>query len=338
MTFTHSLPGEEAPIVLQHLSAVEFLSVAYPTLRRHEESANIVLAHALSRSPAEYVLTECNFVREDSLRLMTKKAPPIVAENFWLTVWHTSGTTPVLDGIIACLSSSTGQYYPLFLWGSTLPSAVVAFLRGCIDPRRVFAIFGPTNLADSFSHSWTALTGFRIREEPLYDAFFAVCSPQSLLRAQSPKAVTAQRIRKAACRDVEAVADLCEGFYSSSEYPVDFTQAKHEAEELVRKGLAWIYETQAGEITTLCAVTRTSLRVAAITKVYTRPECRKHGFAQDLVHEVAHRLFECGKQGVVLYVGKGNKARNVYERVGFKVEDGEGWKEIGFVGTLHGHW
>ncbi|KAJ7070784.1 hypothetical protein C8F01DRAFT_1077184 [Mycena amicta] len=275
---------DEKIVVLQHLSAVEFLSAAYATLCRHELSANIVLAHALSRVPAEYVLTECQFPNESEIQPTTTTLP-VAAENFWLTVHvssQSSSSKPVLEVVVSCLSSSMGTY-PIFLWGSTLPrrtSAVVSFLQGCLDPKRVFAVFGPTGLADAFAQSWTLLTDFHIRQEPLYDALFASCSPQALTPVASSRS-----IRKATHMDIDAVARLCEEFSNGSSYPLDAFQAKVEAAELVEKGLIWVCETTTKEIATICAVTRSSLRVSAITKVCTLPEWRCHGFAQDLVHE-----------------------------------------------------
>lgn len=47
----------------------------------------------------------------------------------------------------------------------------------------------------------------------------------------------------------------------------------------------WVYDA-AGDITTLCAVTRNSHRVSAITKVYTTPRWRRQGCAEFLVREV----------------------------------------------------
>ena len=47
-----------------------------------------------------------------------------------------------------------------------------------------------------------------------------------------------------------------------------------EAEELISKGLIWVYEADGSEIAMICAVTRSSHNVSAITKVYTTPKWR----------------------------------------------------------------
>lgn len=47
----------------------------------------------------------------------------------------------------------------------------------------------------------------------------------------------------------------------------------------------WVYDAS-GDITTICAATRNSPRVAAITKVYTTPRWRRRGCAELLVRAV----------------------------------------------------
>lgn len=128
-----------------------------------------------------------------------------------------------------------------------------------------------------------------------------------------------------------------------------------------------------GEIASICAATRNSETVSAITKVYTTPKWRRHGFAEHLVRRVtqryvlfqcfflflfwlfqtampyhkpvAPRLFEIGKQTVVLYVGYGNNAARVYDKVGFvglsgqaRPEGVEDSLELAFAGSDRGHW
>lgn len=132
-------------------------------------------------------------------------------------------------------------------------------------------------------------------------------------------------------------------------------------------GLIWIYESE-GEVTSICAVTRNTQNVSAITKVYTTPKWRRRGFAEHLVRNVTRRLvidhhrrylfdtklhprftsllFDCGKRNVTLYVGHNNSAQRVYDRVGFvglcgkeKVNGVEDSLELGLVtGASRGHW
>lgn len=226
MSLDLSEVAAEKIIVLQHDSAVDFLAVAYPTLRRteNESSANIVLAHALKRAPAEYVLTDGQFLTDTHIEFPPPTTPH-PASNFWLTVFsHSSKSKPVLDMVLSCLDSSLGSY-PIFLWtpgGQSLPPGwlerrmddLTQHLRACVDPGRVFSAFGSAGLASTFAKAWTRLTGFPIAPEPLYTAFFAICTPQTL--KPSVSADTQNLARKATMLDVVAVAKLCQEFADTS--------------------------------------------------------------------------------------------------------------------------
>ncbi|KAJ6503257.1 acyl-CoA N-acyltransferase [Mycena vitilis] len=345
MTITPS--SEEKIIVLQHRSPENLLAFAYPTLRHHERTANIVLAPALARAPAEYVLTHCQFIADADILLPFPSAQPSPSTNFWITVWSQhANCRPALDMVLSCLKSSLGDY-PVFLWtpaeqglqhpqwlGRRITEAA-SYLRACVvGPERVFSVFGTSNLATTFAHAWAGLTGFPVNPKPLYNAYFAVCTPQTLKHFVSGNACV---VRRAIMRDIEATARLCQEFANSSEYPLSIDEATAEARELIEKGLLWV-GTMDGEIATICAVTRNSLHVSAITKVYTLQAKRRNGLAQALVQEVTQRLFECGKHSVVLYVGCNNSGRRVYERVGFMIQEGDVCLELGFDGTNAGHW
>ncbi|KAG9087981.1 hypothetical protein FRC06_002277 [Ceratobasidium sp. 370] len=96
----------------------------------------------------------------------------------------------------------------------------------------------------------------------------------------------------------------------------------------------------------MVASSRSSANVAAITKVYTPPAFRGRKYALRLVQWVTqHLLYRDGKESVVLYVSHENPAEKVYHRVGFAGLCGtprpglvEDWLEIGFEGTIRGHW
>lgn len=62
-----------------------------------------------------------------------------------------------------------------------------------------------------------------------------------------------------------------------------------EARELISKRVLWVYEVTAEDqlsIACICAVTRTTANVAAITKVFTHPSWRQRGCAERLVRHV----------------------------------------------------
>ncbi|KAK7063988.1 N-acetyltransferase domain-containing protein [Favolaschia claudopus] len=347
MTLTDpALLAEEKILVVQHSTAVDFLGIAYPTLRLHESSANILLAHALARAPTEFVLTECQFINTTEVQLPPSSSPPLPASNFWLTVWSEHAkSAPVLDMALSCIESSTGKY-PLFMWTrpavdmrssqwlNTRVGRVTAHLHGCVPLERVFAVFGPTALVTSFAKAWAELTHFKINPEPLYKAFLASCASQELTTSVPAAHCGA---RKATMKDVEAAGKLCQQFANGSAYPLSLADATAEAQQLINKGQLWVGIFN-GVIASICAVTRSSLHVSTITKVFTAPEARRNGVAQTLVGEVTRRLFDSGKHSVVLYVACDNSAQRVYERVGFRMQTTDVWLELGFVGTHPGHW
>ncbi|KAF8274024.1 hypothetical protein EI94DRAFT_1768888 [Lactarius quietus] len=332
--------------VVHHDSAADFLSATFPTLRRHEESANIVFAHALKLLGGEAALTGCHFINESDVNSCSEYRGTSQGqkyEPFWLTVWSSPSPfiPPTLDIVLACVNGTLGDY-PIFLWTPKTPAPIspswlmprtellAERLVDIVPPRRVFSIFGMTPLVKSFTRYWSDLVKCPIEPEP------GDCPLPS-----------GDNIRRANVEDLAAVARLCKEFADDSVYfPLEIDAAVVEARELTAEGLIWIYESE-GEVTSICAVTRSTQNVSAITKVYTTPKWRRRGFAEHLVRNVTKRLLvDCGKRSVTLYVGHSNSAQRVYDRVGFvglcgkeKVHGVEDSLELGLVtGAPRGHW
>ncbi|OSD06207.1 hypothetical protein PYCCODRAFT_1423076 [Trametes coccinea BRFM310] len=350
--------------VMQHNTAGCFLSFTAPFLRRHEASSNIVLAHALKRVDAQTALSGFEFTSESDVYARLASAdldsytPRPTKSAFWLTVWSQSSPSspPSLDLVLACVDWTLGDY-PIFLWTPNRVSAsssawlaprvaeLTERLNCCVPPERVFSVFGLTSLVKAFARSWTRLTGFNVEPEPFYAALFSHCDTNTFRDSDAPLP-EGHVLRKATPDDLEPVAQLCKEFADDSIFfPLTIERARVEARELISKGLLWVYDAE-GDITTICAVTRNSHRVSAITKVYTTPRWRRRGCAEFLVREVtAQLLYNVGKDSVVLYVGHENSAQRVYDRVGFaglcgkdKPDTVEDSLELGFVGADRGHW
>ncbi|KAI0348295.1 hypothetical protein BDW22DRAFT_72055 [Trametopsis cervina] len=361
------MPGITATVhtvIMQHDSASDFLAVSYPTLRRHEASSNIVFAHALKRVTTEAALAGFQFTSDADVEagLSTADAssftPHPTSGAFWLTLWSSSSShaRPQLDMIVSCVDWTLGNY-PIFLWtprrqdeltSSWLNmriSQLVDHLRACVPSERVFSVFGMTPLVKSFSRRWSQLTGHMVEPEPFYAAYFSFCTAKTFKPSNLPLPA-GHRLRRAGIADLDQVAQLCKEFADDSVYfPLSLDRAAIEARELITKGQLWVYDLS-GAITTICAVTRNTHNVSAITKVYTTPRWRRRGCAEFLVRYVtAQILFDCGKEKVVLYVGHENSAQKVYHRVGFaglcgepKVEGIEDSLELGFKDTARGQW
>ncbi|PCH34206.1 hypothetical protein WOLCODRAFT_135568 [Wolfiporia cocos MD-104 SS10] len=348
--------------IVQHDTASDYLAFAYPTLHRHEASANIVLAHALKRVSAEAALSGYQFISDSDVKAYLSSIDPSALvphraqDSFWLTMWSFAPAGPVLELVLSRVSWTLGEY-PIFLWTPNHPSTLSSewlapritqlteHLQNCVPPERIFSVFGMTPLVKAFARRWSDMTGFAIEPEPFYAAYFSYCTPQTFQDSDS-QLPEGHQLRRASLRDLDSVAQLCKEFADDSVYfPLAIERARIEARELITKGQIWVYDAN-GVITTICAVTRNSQRVSAITKVYTTPAWRRRRCAEFLVRDVTARLlFDCGKDCVVLYVGHDNSAQRVYDRVGFaglcgkdKPAGVEDSLELGFAGTQRGHW
>ena len=150
-------------LIVHHDSAAHFLSATFPTLRRHEESANIVFAHALKHLGSEAALTGCHFINESDVstwwRQETRPLPsssptsprghvvgPPTAnaiskqmtadgnnDPFWLTVWSSPSpfAPPTLDIVLSCVNWTLGDY-PIFLW---TPKNATSLSASWLTPR-----------------------------------------------------------------------------------------------------------------------------------------------------------------------------------------------------------
>ncbi len=241
-------------VIVHHDSSAHFLSAAFPTLRRYEESANIVFAHALKLLGSEAALTGCHFTNESDVSSWWKQSRPppqghVVAglptttiskatttrgsnEPFWLTVWSSPSPfiPPTLDIVLSCVSWTLGDY-PIFLWTPKNPTSVSSswlsprvellaeHLLDIVPPQRVFSIFGMTQLVKSFTRSWSDLVKCPIEPEPFYAAYYSFCNPETF-RESSVSLPRGDSIRRAKIEDLAAVAQLCKEFADDTVRPV----------------------------------------------------------------------------------------------------------------------
>jgi hypothetical protein len=226
-------------LVVHHDSAADFLSATFPTLRRHEESANIVFAYALKLLGSEAVLTGCHFTNESDVSTWWKQrtrtvqstvARPRVKSNepFWLTVWSSPSpfNPPTLDIVLSCVSGKLGDY-PIFLWTPKTPTPIspswltpriellAEHLVDIVPPRRVFSIFGMTPLVKSFTRYWSDLVQCPVEPQPFYAAHYTYCTLKTFKEAIDPLP-SGDNIRRASVEDLTAVAQLCKEFADDS--------------------------------------------------------------------------------------------------------------------------
>lgn len=220
----YQLPAEIR--VLEHYSAEAFLAVAYPTLRKHERSSNIILAHALKKISAEAAMTGCHFVTQSEVTLDAPLSDE-PSDSLWLTLWSTSPQGVVeLELALAC--HRAGQHeLPVFLWAAPVKmlsspqwlapriTALVDRLVLCVPPTRVFSVFGRTALVRAFSKYWTSLTGFHVEPQPFYSAYFTYCTEESFVDSDIDLP-PGHLIRRGTIADIEGIAKLGKGFADDS--------------------------------------------------------------------------------------------------------------------------
>lgn len=280
--------------------------------------------------------------------------------------WIVSRSNSRIELILSLSNGALGTY-PAFIV-ATVPSEeiseefIVSRLRPMVEcllshvpTSRIYSVFALKPIADAFSRLWTERTGIDILAEPYYDSWMSYCTSETFVQrelALDPTNPTFE-IRPANMSDVKQVAELCFGFAAECPpFTLSPERALEEARYLITKNQLWVHrinESGASNIASLCALTRNTSRVAAITKVYTNPRFRKRGCAERLVARVCKHYFSPGpnkKESIVLYVGVDNPAAKVYSRVGFvgltpaSRAGAERWTEIGFDQSkvALGHW
>ncbi|EJD54426.1 hypothetical protein AURDEDRAFT_110076 [Auricularia subglabra TFB-10046 SS5] len=353
-----------------HTTATDLLHATLPTLSRHERSANIILAHAFK-------------IRDEEL---SGRPPHTQYPRVWISLWSTGASPlspstpsslianasatvrrgPQLEMVLSCCDWTLGTY-PIFIWTAASPAslsssflvprieALAHRLRQLVPDERVYSVFAATPVTKVFTSFWTKLSGAQPIPDPFYSASYSFCTKETVTSEHKGPLPAGHTLRRAEPEDVYAVAQNCQLFADDSVYFIMSNEdALIEAHELIAKRVVWVYEVVAPDadgvpqisIACICAVTRTTRNVAAITKVFTHPLFRQRGCAERLVRHVTHELLEQhDRQMVVLYVGHTNSAARVYDRVGFvglsgkpKVDGVEDWLELGFANTDRGHW
>ncbi|KDQ63203.1 hypothetical protein JAAARDRAFT_120503 [Jaapia argillacea MUCL 33604] len=330
--------------IVCYTSPSSFPSSLWEAMEANQLNSNIILPHAQKCLKAE------------------KRG-----EDIGNQTWIVCSTRSSIDFVLACTEGGLGTY-PIFIFATSPvdelynPSFVNPRIKDLalqlstqVPKSRVFSIFAPESITYSFAEAWSNLTGVQLAKKPVYyHATFTYCTRRSVFPPRSMTVMPglAFRLRLAEPRDIPHVAPLSQQFSATSPpFVLSAEAALLETEALIRDRQLWVHEVRENggepEIASIVASTRTSEKVAGITKVYTNPLWRKKGCAERLVRMVTRELLKT-KERVVLYVGLGNSAANVYARVGFAglkdttipVEGVDTWLELGFDTDVVelGHW
>ncbi|KAI5119772.1 hypothetical protein M0805_009243 [Coniferiporia weirii] len=281
------------------------------------------------------------------------------ADEFWIvcdTKYLGPNRSVKIDFVLSCTFGVIGKY-PVFIYGTRVagelsPEYLEPRVRKMVRVlhqvgllRRVYSVFAVKEVTQSFARHWFEASSIGVIREAYYDATFSYCTSSTLAPPpQAPARGKYNTIARLGVEgDIDRVARLCYGFAADSPpFEMSEEQARREATKLIGARQLWVLEvqTRGSPIACIVALTRTDTSVTAVTKVYTPPEWRKNGFAFRLVREVCDCLLNVEhKRSVVLYVGHGNPAAHVYNRVGFvglqqgtehQFKHVENWLELGF--------
>lgn len=255
---------------------------------------------------------------------------------------------------------------------------LVEALAKVVSPSRVYSVYAAEPISVKFAQVWAQRTGIQPMREPYYASKVSYCTKDTLAEPPTRQAQLHPRQGAFECRlaqdpDLDNLAALCFGFAfeSVSHAPVSpescflmlficvskppfihsRESAYQEARALLGRRQAWVLAAHTpnsrSHLASIVAVTRNTENVATITKVYTLPEHRGHGYAETLVRHVTKEYLKT-RQVVMLYVGHDNPAANVYRRVGYvglgkesvQVKGVDRWMEVGFDQNkvVLGHW
>lgn len=291
--------------VQRFTTSSEIPGLVWQTLRVHERNANVILPY----------LERCHAMERSGSLLPTPQ--------LWIscTTFHRDAA-PSVDFVLSSTEGPLGPY-PVFIV-TTLSRTVsqesvrrrlqsMAFeLQRAVHPSRVFSVFALEPIARSFAAIWTAYTGIPLHptEPEYYAARISYCTKHTFKNHESSPPSPDIRLRLATTADVPQVARLGHGFAAESvrilhasllsilltmfliqdPYFLTPEAAEREAALLIEKGEMWVHEVRsrehAPEIASIVAVTRSSEKVATITKVYTSHKWRKRGCAERLTRKV----------------------------------------------------
>lgn len=206
------------PLVHVYDDASSLPSSVWEAFRDNERDSNIMYPHAIASASS------------------SRRDP----NTFWMTCSSyrsINGTSALsLDLVLSCGNGPLGSS-PIFIFATAPFDALtssylmprleelVYTLAEHVPVERVFSIFAPEPITRIFTHLWSNLTRVAFYEEPYYAAKFATCTRETFVdRRMTLFSDITYVPRLAVESDLEAVADLCKGFASTSvrAFPLNF--------------------------------------------------------------------------------------------------------------------
>lgn len=128
------------------------------------------------------------------------------------------------------------------------------------------------------------------------------------------------KVRKAREEDLETVTRWALAFYEEAlhQHP-DREEVREKRRELIRRGTLWLMEPPGGEAASMAQTSRQLAHGTAVSGVYTPPEHRGKGYAQNTVTAICREKLAAGMEYCTLFVDRRNPISNrVYRKIGFE--------------------
>lgn len=217
-----------------------------------------------------------------------------------------------VEGLAAAAALSSGQGAAL-AGSRERPEAALGLIVDDMLARElaVSHVFGPARLAKRFAELWCARTGGR------YELYFTQVLYQ--LTEVLPPRAAAGGMRPACLEDIPIVMDWSKGFDREIHGRVRGSddELQRTTEERVRAGELYLWED--GEPVSMALHSRSTRRVAMVSKVYTLPARRGRGYGAATVAALSQQLLEQGYESTTLYTDAGNPATNrLYRKIGYR--------------------
>lgn len=128
------------------------------------------------------------------------------------------------------------------------------------------------------------------------------------------------KIRRAREEDLETTFRWARAFYEEALHQSpDEEQLREKRRELIRREVLWLMENPQGEPVSMAQTSRQLAHGTAVSGVYTPPEHRGKGYAQNTVAAICRERLAAGMDYCTLFVDRLNPVSNrVYRKIGFE--------------------
>lgn len=170
--------------------------------------------------------------------------------------------------------------------------------------------FGPCQTALAFARIWSRRAG---QEFSLKTALRLYELREVIFPAAAPGAA-----RSPGPDDLDLLAEWAHRFALEVCEQSELQAARASVEDLIAAGRILVWEA-GGQPVSMAATTRPLRHGIAVSRVFTPPEHRGHGYASACVADLSQRQLNAGKQFCCLYTDLANPTSNsIYQKIGYR--------------------